>query len=243
MNNGFDEHDPTLDEMSDHDEAAMPIGVGDFGGAGDFTTTSEAPSAVKRHAGGALLLVVVVAVAGVGLFSMRTLTRASAATDEPTEVERSIEKFLDMIQTGKAGNVRPNKSTDSVLDVLSESYTQRQVSLEDVQRNPFIIFETADAPVKTPQETVDPIIEKRRVRMTQFERARDRLRLTTVLMGSRPLANINNQVLRVGDSLTIESEDVTFTIIAIEASSVELEAEDSDLDVHLPVTLSIRRDR
>lgn len=243
ITNEFDEHDSTLSEMSDGDPAAMPLGTEDFNAQSGFVT-GETPSAVKRHAGGALLLTLVVAVAIAGLFSMRTLTKASAAIDAPSEVEKSIEGFLEMIDQGKKAEKEDGDT--AVLNVLSESYTKRQVALADVQRNPFIIFERttdAAAPIK-PKQQVDPRIEQRRNRTDLFERAAGRLHLGSILLGSSPLANINNQVLRVGDSITVtmQSEEVIFRVLAIEAASVDLVAEDPLLEVRVPVTVNIRRD-
>lgn len=239
MNNEFNESDQNVNEI-DQNEAGVPIGVGDFAAASDFTT-SEEPGSVKRHAAGALLITIVVAVAIIGLFSMRTLTRASAAVEAPSDLERSIEHFLEMINSGKGG-INKTDEADSVLDVLSESYTQRQVSLSEVQRNPFIIFEGPEAAAASAQETVDPVVEQRRQRLAQFESAGNRLRLNSVLMGSDPLANINNKVLRIGDVLSIAPEDVQFTVVAIDATSVDLIAEDDQLEVKHHVTISIRRE-
>lgn len=238
INNEFDEHNPTLDDMGVGGDTS-PMG-GELGGPSGFAASDE-PSAIKRHAGGALLLAAVVAIAIVGLFSMRTLTRATASMDAPTDVEKTIDTFMKMLETNKAGTTHKSGSQASVLDVLSESYTQRQVPLTEVQRNPFIIFDRTDAPVTTaPKEEIDPRVEWRRMRIAQFERASERLRLGSIMMGNNPLANINRQVVRVGESIMVLPDEVLFTVTAIEATSVTLVADDPEYDVKVPITLHLR---
>lgn len=238
--NQFDNNDHVMnDDGSPGDDSSMPIGTGEFSAESGFAIGDSAGGG-NRHMGSALLLTVVVAIAIAGLFSMRTLTRASAAIEPPpSDVEQSIESFLAMIQGSQA---KKTEEDDGALDVLAASYTQRQVALSDVQRNPFIIVETSESPrTDTRQEDVDPLEEKRRILKSHIDQAAERLMLRSVLMGSDPLANINNQVVRVGDTITVGHDDVMFLVRRITSESVTLVAGDRQLGVKVTVTVNIRR--
>jgi len=249
--NEYDNNLSMNDEDGHAEPSSMPLGVGNFAAESGFAVGVEESSA-KRHAGSALLLTVVVALAIAGLFSMRTLTRASATSDTVTEVEKSIESFLQSLKGGKGSDAanaqaRAGDRDEAVLHVLSESYTERQVALEFVQRNPFIIFETTTTttPTATPARNVDPRVEQRRIRQGQIEQAAGQLRLRSVLMGETPLANINNQIIRTGETITVSltGGDATFTVAWIKAASVGLVIEEPEMDLSLETVLEIRRDR
>ncbi len=240
--NQFDNTNQPMDDTGSSEQAGMPLGVDELSSESGFSSTEFAGS-TKRHAGGALLLTAVVVVAIAGLFSMRTLTRASASIEAPTDVEKSIESFLNMIQSNQAddGGFHTGEN-ETVLDILSASYTQRQVALTNVQRNPFIIIETnVDSNQDVRPEPADPIEAKRHALNQRIEAASQRMVLRSVLMGSDPLANIDNQVLRIGDSITVS--DVTFTVKDISSASAKLAVVDKALDVHVDVTLKLRRNR
>lgn len=243
--NDISDNDTPMSDPSAPDQPGMPIGVGSFSAEDGFTTNNQA-SGTKRHAGSALLLIAVVGLAVAGLFSMRTLTRASASSEGNAEVEQSIESFLETIDqsSGDAdGTGRRRDADGNVLNVLNESYTERQVPLEDVQRNPFIIFEptvTANDDDGTPTTPTDPREEQRRMRKGEIEQAAGNLQLRSVLMGRTPLATINSEVVRVDDDVTT-SNGTTFTVQWIKSTSVGLVAEEQDLDLSVEIVLELNR--
>jgi hypothetical protein len=233
----------------------MPIGIGAEDGSdeviGDDLFDSGHDGTKRSLNSSALLLAVVVIVAIAGLFSMRTITRASAATDLPNEVEQSIETFLSILQSSQHGGRADGSRSlmadkPGVLEVLNESYVSRQVSLEDVQRNPFIIFEEpANGAAPSPMRPVgaDPMIQKRADKRALFQQAAGRLELTSVLMGSTPLATINRNIVQVGATVIAEPEGVPFRVVTITSDYVVVAAEDRELDVKHEATLTIDRER
>lgn len=252
-------NDPNLQQSSfggsegsaTNDDAVMPLGVGDdltpdggleFGGTGEQRKINSS----------AILLVVVVAVAIGGLFSMRTLTRATAADHEPSEIEQTIEMFLKVVSgdapgssSGIGSSLFEDFSQDqTLLNILDDSYTARQVSLTNVQRNPFIIFEESrrkdDSKPADPE--VDPREALRAEKKTLFRQAGERIEVRSILMGSSPLANIDNRIVGVGDTVRVEPEEVSFRVERIDADSVSLVAEDRNLDVRVPVTVIMQRE-
>lgn len=243
----------TGDQDAGSDDASMPIGIGGMDG-GDAIDGADAFGDIdgeekRKLNSGALLLVGVVVIAIVGLFSMRTLTRASAAGDGPTEVEQSIESFLTLLQDSKSGEPTPRDfqlgaDEAAVLDILNESYASRQVALAHVQRNPFIIFEESGKPdAPSSSRGPDPMVRKRQDRQSLFEQAAGRLEVRSVLMGTTPLATINNTIVQVGGTIVAEPENVTFRVLSISTDSVKVIAEDTELKVKHETTLSIDRDR
>jgi hypothetical protein len=244
------EHDSDFD--AGPDEGTMPLGIGgmDEDSSGDGVDAfSDIDGEGKRGVNsGALLLIAVVAVAVVGLFSMRTLTRATAANEQPSDNEQSIESFLSMLQSSKSGDggggaLKLGADGTRVLDVLNESYASRQVALTDVQRNPFIIWEVTASPEAPRQVGPDPIIQKRLERRTQFEQAARRVELRSVLMGNPPLATINTNIVQVGGTVTVEPEKIVFHVLSISNDGVMIAAEDEELGVRYETTLQIDHER
>jgi len=234
------------------EEATMPIGIGamdDDDSLGAADPFSQADESGKRGLNsGAVLLVAVVLIAIAGLFSMRTLTRASAAHDEPHEAEKSIESFLSMLQSSKSEGESPNyqlgAEETAVLDVLNESYASRQVALTHVQRNPFIIFEdSAGSDTPSKPSGPDPMEQKREERRKLFAQAAGRLELRSVLMGNTPLATIGTNIVQVGATVVAEPEGVTFTVTTISNDGVQIVAEDKELGVRHESLLTIDRER
>jgi hypothetical protein len=229
------------------DPGTMPLGVdSDFDATEmvEFTSVGRKP----KFNSGAVLLVAVIVTALAGLYSMRTLTRATAATtSKGSEIEKSIESFLKLATGGRARDeAQPTNSTASdktVLEVLSGSYADRQVPLEKVQRNPFLLLEDPTLPRPVTAPKVDARAQLRRDRQALFEQAAGRFRVRSVMMGREPLATVDNRVVRVGDEITAVPENVLFRVTAIETDTVVLVAEDEELDLRVEATLRLRRDR
>jgi hypothetical protein len=214
------------------DDVTKPLGLGDF--VSEEVNISET-SPRKKLSGSAILIIAVIAVAGIGLFSMRTLTRATAAPETPQEAEKSIEEFLDVVMQKST----EKRGKDGVIQVLTESYSERQVSVDDVKQNPFMLDGGSGSSAGASRN--DPIAQRRATRTTRFEAAASKLRLGMILMGSQPLANVNNKVVRVGDKVVIDS-DVEFLIVEINADGVGFVAEDVELGVRVEKKLMLRND-
>ena len=234
-------------QMSDDNEPQqMPLGVGgdDFGGDDGFDPLAGAEAKSKINTG-AVLIALVVAIAAGGLFVMRTLAKMNNIATADSTTEEKINAFLNVL-TGNGANQGDNNSVlvdgdESALHVLRETYTDRQVPLDNVQRNPFVIDETrAVAPTPGNPQGAAPSAEQRRTAMEQrFRAAGKHLKVDSTLLGSTPLANINGEIYRVGDVLYNEMEDVSLKIVKIESKQVHLVGIDAALGLEVPVILNI----
>jgi hypothetical protein len=203
----------------------------------------------RRFNTGSIILVAVVGVALTGLWFMRTISQVSGNSGTDTDAQIAIEKFIKGMKGGASGDPKNAsalvKSDPNVLSVLSSSYTERQVPLENVQRDPFILpgdATTETFPTNSGQDEAVQLSKKRKERTTAFEQAAERLVLKSVIMSSTPLANLNGKIVRVGDELVSEFDNTTFRVTAITNESVSVVAEDPLLDVSVNVTIPLRRD-
>jgi hypothetical protein len=212
------------------EKMAMPIGVGELDEGPALDPLAEARNA-KKLSGGSVVIIIVVLIAVGGLFFMRRLSEVTASSSIPTEIEDTINKFLNTSGSddGTADDFNAVNTQKSVLEVLTAAYSERQVPLKDVQRDPFVIYQpTIDL---QPTEIGPNIDENAVLRRRQAERRQalnavaHRLELKSVLGGSTPLANINGQIYRVGDSISVGAEGHSFTVTGISTSAVTLVGE------------------
>lgn len=112
---------------------------------------------------------------------------------------------------------------EKLLRDLDMGVAEVQVPLQAVQKNPFAIL--AEQPVEpTPKDLESPSVQLRRelaARKRKVEEAFSKLRLQSVLSGTVPVARVNHQTVRVGDTL-----DDAFVVRAIDGRSVTLESLD-----------------
>ena len=62
-------------------------------------------------------------------------------------------------------------------------------------------------------------------------------------MSSQPLANISGKIVRKGDEYVAQPDNIVFRVDDISKDSVTLVGEDAALNIRVPVTLLLRRDR
>jgi hypothetical protein len=241
-----------IDESPDlapaNDDKTMPLGVGEFAGE-DLSALDPLAGAetARRFRSGSIVLVGVVAIACGGLWLMRTVTSVRASSGRTNEIEQTVEKFLSAIKGDEASGLGPSSSTlanadQGVLDVLKQTYTDRQVPLSDVQRDPFIIFdETGGTPVAGDGEGMHSRLVASR--KAEFDKAAATLRLKSVIMGSQPLANISSKIVRAGDEFVAEPHNVTFRVLEITSDLVKLKAEDPILNLTVGIDLLLKRDQ
>jgi len=253
-----------LADGADSNVLATPGPAGGLAGTGpapNFMTEDAAydplagATSGKKLKGGFLLLVGVILVAAVGLFSMRKLAQVTAANGIDKEIEATIENFLRTMAQGAAdgtadGSNGGKQLSPQALSVITQSYTERQIALNDVQRDPFVIDEL-DHPtvVENPDAgrdgpTAEELREQQRTKLRdQLTNAGQTLRLKSIIGGSSPMALIDDDIVHVGDTVSDPREEFVFRVSRISATSVDLVAEVSELDLVVTITLRLKRDR
>jgi hypothetical protein len=151
------------------------------------------------------------------------------------------------VQRDSKGNPKNGGNSSAVLEVLRDSYIDRQVPLEDVQKDPFLLPGEGDpkrADPIMPGEDLDRVLAKaREARQKEIAAAAERLQLKSVIMSSQPLANVSGMIVREGDELSPEGSDVVFRVQKIESDSMLLIASDIALGLNVEVPLTMRRDK
>ncbi len=232
-------NDPNLDSSSTPDAGMTPEGgegdssVGQFGGDGGIDAyASDAPK-IKF---GSLLIVIVVLVAAGAVFGMRTLTKITAAAGGTSDVERTVEHFLNGAAKGPQSDNPLGLGDNTILCVLDGDYAERQIPIQDVQKNPF----APDGALPGGHVVVDPGAGSGSwSRIVQSAAAQ--LQLKSVMRGTSPLANINGRIVSLRGSITVGG--VTFKVIKITSSSVKLVAKDPKSDAEVETTVMLDRDR
>ncbi len=243
---------PTMEPMTGDesaDDVTRPLGTGSF--AIDPAMGGESAKGSIKLRSSSIVLGVVVVLAVAGLFSMRTLAKVTAVVSGNQEMEQVIEEFLNS-SAGRSVLLLSAPSGDAVaksnqvLEVLNETYTERQVPLSDVQKDPFLLFDSKPVVEDTSGKNNNgpsQIEQQRSQRRDQLAAIASRLSLKSVLMGDVPLANINGQIVRPGEIITVMPERQEFEVLSITSESVKLAASDLTLGVRIEVEVTINREQ
>lgn len=238
-----DANDEFIGEAASDEGKTMPLGLG-MGDEAALDPLANAGGGTRFKAGH-LVIVFVVAVGAAGLWFMRTLSHVGAATVPSSDIERTIDDFLKAIKGDSGQAVNPknpvlNASEKAMIEVLKAPYTEHQVSLDNVQRNPFILYnEPTDEPT-TPG--ADPKIKQKEDRRKLFEATATQFQVKSVLMSSEPLANVSGKIVRKGDEISPSGADFSYRVVAIMTDGVMIVAEDSKLELTVAITLPLKRD-
>jgi hypothetical protein len=195
---------------------------------------------------GSILIAIVVVVAAGALFFMRTIAKVSANMANP-EMEQVVDDFLRDFNTPKLGSTTAISGTEDqhILEVLDEDYSEIQVPLDSVQFNPFVLQGEEDDTGETPITAPPTDDSERRFRKERDERkaaimaAANGLTLKSVMMGNPSLANINDSIVREGDTVSIN--DVEFTISLIEVDVVTASCQDFRYALEIDVPIRLKR--
>jgi hypothetical protein len=179
--------------------------------------SAMAPSAAAPLIRGLVVLAALLAVAGGGLFTMRSLGQRGLIEDPDVKID------IKALTDSEASVITSDHA--EVLEDLRGAGEFAQVTLDDVQMNPFSMRVPNAAPVTTQrpvnQETEEQRLARERAAMiAELQQQVSRLRLNSVMAGAVPLAQISGNLVRVGDIL-----NERFTVAKIEGRSVELQAE------------------
>jgi hypothetical protein len=163
-------------------------------------------SAINR---GTMLLLVVIVLAVGTLYLMRMghdkLNSGGLAADVEARINAAIDKLNSSDVTDPAN---PNKMITEVLDETGplirafEQDTHQQVPIEFVKQNPFHIERSKKIdPVVTTDTSALEAERARERRLKELHKQFEAMRLTSVVLGARPLAIIDNELYQPGSAI------------------------------------------
>lgn len=230
--NGTQVTDPLPPDVTG-DDVSIPLGTGELG---DVAIDPLGAATSSRKMGGGIFVIVIVVVAAVaGLYSMRLISHLNAAHDVDTKAEQIIDDF---ITSGQAPQKGP--ALTEVIDGITSDRMTGHVNSDEVQRDPFTILsrrndDTPEPP--PPPKSATPEEIDRALRNAIGESGK-RFRLTSTIVGSRPIAIIDGETVQIGDILKIHNAQYQFVVTHIAEGSVELEVTDEKL-IHGPEVVAL----
>jgi len=238
------------DSTADEDHSLSTF-TDDFEGGHD--PLAGAMSGRKSHTG-SIIVVAVILVAIAGVFSMRKLAEVTAAAGFDREIEATIEQFLGSIApNGQPKDPETNEPIDAareeILAVLGTAYTEIQVPLRDVQRDPFIISDLESPQVNTTDVNPEDFnaqqerrwLELQDARRAELRKSANGFTLKAIMGGTTPLAIIDGQTVTRGATITSPANGEEFEVIEITRSSVTLLGRATELDVEVKIELMLQR--
>lgn len=249
MNNQLEHSDQQLQEYEGFDQAEQQaIGTGNIlNGDDDFPLVEDESSSKINSSAVIITLFILVSVGAV--FGMRTVSNSNnTALGSNTEVENQIEVFLDSMASKDLRNSGgPDKLVNdtAILKVLSTSYADSQVKLEDVKKNPFRLSAFDSSPGQSQDTTAPEGASKRwkanrRELREKIEAASQSIIVNSLMSGSSPLASLNGKIVREGETITVGRDDVVFTVESINFDTVILVAESEEYDIKMQFTLGLK---
>ena len=195
-------------------------GLPEAGGA-DF----DEPPKRKSLSHGTLLVLGAMLVGGGSLYAMRATQGGEDAGSKEVEarIEQALAKLSNPASMGKDDPLSPQninglfKDTDAIVESMSFDLTARQVPIEFVKQNPFVL--PIEKSAVAAKGDVKPVVDRRdEVRRKKLATEFKDLKLQTVMDGRVPIAIINGQLLQSGQTIG------SFTVKSIYGTNVQLEA-------------------
>lgn len=174
----------------------------------ELDAAAKAPG--KSMSQGMLLIALVVLVAGGVLYAMR-LGQGDLGDGASQQVEARVEAALAKLtqpETMRDDDPLAHQNlqalfddTDAIVAMFAADHTERQVPIDYVQKNPFAMNE-APREVVEPTERSGPSDEElRAARRVELEREIQSMRLQSVMGGRTPIAIVNGEFMRVGQTV------------------------------------------
>jgi len=216
------------------EERQMPLSFED----GKEAITVAPGSGKKKLGFGAMLFGGVALIAVVSLFSMRAIGRAGAADLPPSEAGALVDTFLKEREGRKDEALRAD-----LLD--ADGYMRMQIARDELHKNPFIIpgeemvlqvkpsvnATKVDSPSAAPAAE-DPRPQRGIGWEASCAAAAGMVQVQSAMVSSNPsnsMAFVNGQVLRVGETLTINGSNIMFTIKEVAKDGILLRAWNEEL--------------
>lgn len=251
MNTQIETSDQQLQEYEGFEPSdQQPLGSGNFLNVDDDLPLVEEESSSKINSSAVIITMFILVSVG-AVFAMRTISKSNnTAFASNLEVENQIEIFLDSMASqnlSDGSGMNSSSSETTVLKVLSTTYSDRQVKLEDVKKNPFITVADASNQAQT-QANPNPggiSLKKwniqREMLREQFIAASQKITVNSLMSGSSPLASLNGKIVREGETITVGSDEVQFTVETILLNTVILVAESAEYDLRIQFTLGLKK--
>lgn len=213
----------------------------------DAFNAGAASSVRRRISSGTLLMGLVVAVAGVSLWSMRAIDRAAASGPKPRGDLDGL--FNDALAKGKTqGDVRTTSAT--ILLSNADPASEMKVPLKDLAKNPFVIWRDTTEPPPPATTPDDPQVSPRedliRTWEQQVDAAASAIKVQSTMVsregdGSSGIANIGGHMMRPGDLFAVENSDIEFFIDRIDRNEVTVRAVNKELNHARVVIVKVNR--
>lgn len=179
---------------------------------------------------GSLLIILVAALAAGSIYLMRLSVGSSLHEDNSTrQAEARVETWLGKLshpdQIAKDDPMRPANirnlfaNTDSIIKMFASDFSGEQVPIKYVKKNPFELVSGKPSISETDAEE--------QLAMRQLRSSLKSLTLQSVLGGSDPVAVINSNLKRVGDTIG------QFKIVSIGELSVKLQAKGKTFELRM----------
>lgn len=231
------------------EEAAVPA-PNSLDGSADGSmdgALSGATARVRRRINtGTLILAGVIVASGASLWTMRAVDRAAASGPIISkEDEKVLADALAPRKPAASANADPKAFVDR-----TEPPVDLQVPAEQVPKNPFVIYAepTAAGPVAGAPETPEP---PKVDRVAEWQADVDAAAATIVLQSTMSgtdlkkglvgIANINGEMLRLGDVFGVDGTEIEFRLEHVERDSIVVRAYNADLKHERLVTVQVQK--
>ena len=174
-----------------------------------------------------LLILAIVVVAGGALWFMR-MSQSDLGEDRidaevRAKIDQAVAKFSNRDAMSPDDPLNPANidelfaDTESVVAMFATDYTQNQVPVEYVKKNPFVL-DRPEAPEPEASPKDDRDLERQYQQwLTERRREIQRLNLEAVMGGTNPVAIVDGESVQVGQRLG------NFEVVAIEGQTMRLE--------------------
>ncbi len=217
-------------DMPAHDELDnTPFTISNLDGDGSLV--GEGSELERLHASARIhqaWLLVIVLIVGIGsIWMMRSLGAGPQAAEAST-ADQVVGSYLE-----SQGSLLAMGMSESILDVLQQSYVNEQVPLSDLRMNPFMptgggVSVEEGAPTGySPYSRLDDYI--------------DTLTVQSTMTGGTQLASIDGQVLRLGERLEGVPGQIEVILVDVQRHSIELKATDTETGTTGSWTLQVGR--
>ncbi|MEM6550972.1 MAG: hypothetical protein AAF750_02360 [Planctomycetota bacterium] len=229
------------ENTTDDDPQSMPLmaGLGTVGNTegGDPLNLDDAPKP-KKLSPTVLALVVVLGISAAALFAMK-MTSGPQSVDASTadaiaQIDSALQRFTNPDKVDANDPLHPDNleaiyNTSDLIEQFDLDRTEKNVPVEEVQKNPFRL---------EAQKAADPVdpdaarkadearkMEEQAKKLAALRSEFQTLTLQSVMNGPNPIAVINGDFLRVGATVG------SFTITRIDRLTVTLEADGVSYDL------------